>query len=211
MLALLLSLLLTEAKPVAVPFDLLKTRHMTVQVKLNGKGPYRFLFDTGAPLNIIGQQAARDSGLTAALGTSRAQVRSLELGELKAADVPVVVVDHPAVAALSRAAGPIHGIIGFPFFARYRMTLDYQAQRLTFVPSGYEPADILQALMDILMRSSKPTPTVLAAAGQWGLVVDRVADCYRAASHVSPGQPAPVVVRRDGRELNLTVKPRIGI
>src|SRR5262245_35878746 len=117
MLGLFLSFLLTDAKPAEVPFELLKTRHIVVQVKLNGKGPYRFLFDTGAPLTVAGQQAAREWELTAALGTSRTQVRSLELGDLKAENIPVVIVDHPAVTALSRVAGPIHGIIGFPFFA----------------------------------------------------------------------------------------------
>ena len=45
-----------------------------------------------------------------------------------------MVMDHPTVEAISKTVGPIDGIVGFPFFARYRMTLDYQAKKLTFVP-----------------------------------------------------------------------------
>src|SRR5262249_30605019 len=38
-----------ETKPVVVPFETLPSGHMTVMVKLNGKGPYKLIFDTGAP------------------------------------------------------------------------------------------------------------------------------------------------------------------
>ena len=37
----------TAAK--TVPFELLKTRHIVVSIKINGKGPYRVIFDTGSP------------------------------------------------------------------------------------------------------------------------------------------------------------------
>src|SRR5207302_5303192 len=36
--------------PATVPFELLETKHMAVKIKLNGKGPYRVIFDTGAPV-----------------------------------------------------------------------------------------------------------------------------------------------------------------
>src|SRR5207245_1874658 len=40
-------------KPVTVPFELLKTGHMAIMVKINGKGPYKVIFDTGAPVSQI--------------------------------------------------------------------------------------------------------------------------------------------------------------
>lgn len=253
----LLALLLTAAgiavEPATVPFEVLKTRHVTLMVKVNGKGPYRVLFDTGAPLNVLSREVARECGLnTGDEPGSRVKVRSLEVGELKADDVPVVILDHPAAVALSRTAGPVHGILGFAFFGRYRMTLDYQARQMTFVPSGFDPPDTLQSLLATLASGSRPTTRVLAPAAQWGLVVDKaaddeeagvtvqtvrpdsaaaaaglrpgdrlltmdgrwtdsVADCYHAAGHVPPDQAVPVVVRRDGREIRLTVRPRSGI
>ena len=36
-------------KPVAVPFVLMPTGHFLVTVKLNDKGPFKLIFDTGAP------------------------------------------------------------------------------------------------------------------------------------------------------------------
>src|SRR5262245_53996365 len=52
-----------EAKPVAVPSELLKTGHMTVKVKVNGKGPYTLIFDTGAPITLVNNKVAKDAGL----------------------------------------------------------------------------------------------------------------------------------------------------
>ena len=53
----------STAKPVVVPFELLKSRHMAVQVKINGKGPYRLIFDTGAPTNLINNKLAKEAGV----------------------------------------------------------------------------------------------------------------------------------------------------
>jgi PDZ domain/Aspartyl protease len=172
--------------PVTVPFERLKTGHMAVSVKINGKGPYRVLFDTGAPVTVIGTSAAKESGVLAkdaaqpALGLfgamSQRPVRVLEVGALKAEKVPAIVLDHPAVAALAKNDGPLDGILGFPFFARYRMTLDYQAKTLTFRPSDYEPEDVLQSLMKTLSSGKKPAPRIVAPAALWGFSAARKAD-----------------------------------
>ena len=50
-------------KPMKTPFELLKTQHMTVQVKINGKGPYRLIFDTGAPVTLINNRIAKEAGV----------------------------------------------------------------------------------------------------------------------------------------------------
>ena len=49
----------TTAKPVTVPFELLKSGHMAVQVNVNGKGPYRLIFDTGAPITLLNNKIAK--------------------------------------------------------------------------------------------------------------------------------------------------------
>jgi hypothetical protein len=169
-------------KPVTVPFELTKSRHMVVTVKLNGKGPYRLIFDTGAPIMLINNRIAKDSGvvdaktkqppfaLFGALGTFT--INSMEMGDLKADSVGTVVMDHPTVDAISRAFGQIDGIVGHPFFARYKMTVDYQAKEMTFEPSAYKPRDVVQAMMGMMMGGKKGAgPRVAAPAGQWGLEV----------------------------------------
>jgi membrane-associated protease RseP (regulator of RpoE activity) len=191
-------------KPSVVPFELLETKHMAVRVKVNGKGPYRVVFDTGAPVTVLNNRIARDSGLIpkdrpkpkgllGMLTPTQVRIKSLEVGQLKAADVPAVVMDHPTVEAMHQAFGEIEGIVGFPFFARYRMTLDYQAKQLTFVPNGYQPADVMQNLMVSLMMKPKDEVRVLGAAGLWGMVVHKEADDEEAGvtvKEVHAGGPA---------------------
>src|SRR5688572_16158117 len=105
-----------------VPFEILKTGHMTVMVKVNGRGPYKLIFDTGAPINLLNNKIAREAGLLrgvprppiALFGSAGdVKVRELEVGGQKVRDVPAVVMDHLTVAAISRALGPIDGIVGF--------------------------------------------------------------------------------------------------
>jgi hypothetical protein len=173
-----------DEKPVVVPFELLRSRHMALEVKLNGKGPYRLIFDTGAPMNLINNKIAKESGVLSEKAKRPAfgmfgmmgqhQIKTLEIGGAKLENVQVVVMDHPTVAAISQVLGPIDGIVGFPFFARYRMTIDYQKKELTLVPNGYKPGDYLEGLMTKLMNAqNQKDPTVIAPAAVWGLVVDK--------------------------------------
>src|SRR5205807_2279312 len=52
-----------ERKPIKVPFELLKSQHMVVKVKVNGAGPYRLIFDTGAPVTLINNKIAKAGGV----------------------------------------------------------------------------------------------------------------------------------------------------
>ena len=253
-----------DAPPVSVPFELLQTKHIAVKIMVNGKGPYRVIFDTGAPVLLLNNKIAKESGvldknakppLFSLFGAAgEAKIKTLEIGNLKATDVPTIVMDHPTLELISKLLGPIEGIVGFPFFARYKMTLDYQARRLTFVPNGYDPPDVMKTIMDTVMAMAgdKPRPPkVLVSAAQWGVLLDKddkdldqgvtiqevlpgsaaaqaglqagdrllsldgrwtdsLADAYQAAGHIKPGSSAPVLIRRTGREMELTVKPQSG-
>ncbi len=157
---------------------------MAVQIKVNGKGPYRVIFDTGAPVTLLSTKIGKEAGLMGkdgkGMGVSlfgpmaMGKIETLEVGQLKATGVPTIVMNHPTVEAMASIFGPIEGIVGFPFFARYAMTLDYQKQQMTFVPNGYEPPDVLQSLMASLMGRpgrQKPESEVLSPAAQWGMTV----------------------------------------
>jgi hypothetical protein len=167
---------------VAVPFKLLTTGHMTVQVKLNGKGPYTLIFDTGAPMSIVNNRVARDAGLLkdrpvvlfAPFGSrGEVKVKEFEVGEQKAPDIKVAVMDHPTVELFSRHFGPIDGIVGFPFFARYTVTIDYQSKTLTFAPGTYNPPDVMQAMMRAMLapEARGDKPKVLSGGAVVGFTV----------------------------------------
>jgi hypothetical protein len=172
-----------KAKPVTVPFELIQSKHMAIKVMINGKGPYRMIFDTGAPITLLNNKVAKAAGVVPknfkpplfSLFGAKGQfkIKSLEIGGLKAAGVDTVVMDHPTVDLISKVLGPIEGLVGFPFFARYKMTIDYQAKTLTFVPNGYQPADTMKKMMASLMDRGKPVTRVLAPAAQWGFRVHK--------------------------------------
>jgi hypothetical protein len=190
-------------KPAKVPFDLLKTQHMVVQVKINGQGPYRLIFDTGAPVTLINNKIAKEAGVFPkdfkrppfALFGSMGQfkMKELEVGGLKADNIPTMVMDHPTVTAISNALGPIEGIVGFSFFARYRMTIDYQAKEMTFVPNNFNPPDMMETLMKTLSAPSTPKRKILAPGGLIGLRVHKETGDDQAGvtiQEVFPNSPA---------------------
>ena len=252
----------SSVDPVKVKFDLLVTKHMVVNIKINGKGPYRVIFDTGAPISLLSTKAAKAAGVVEKNGRTPAfslfgpvslnEIKNFELGDLRASAVPVVVMDHPTVKIISEILGPIEGIIGFPFFARYKMTLDYKAKEMTFVPNGFVPTDVIQAMMNAVMSAQNPTPKYVAPTGMWGILLekkdgddesgitikevlpdsaaakaglqtgdrlltlddrwtDSVADCYLAAGFIKTGSEVDVLVKRNGKEITLQVRPTAGL
>jgi membrane-associated protease RseP (regulator of RpoE activity) len=165
-------------KTAVVPFELLPSNHMVVRAKLNGKGPYRLVFDLGAPITLISNSAAESSGAIDAktpksiLFSMRGEgkVKALEVGDLSAKDLPVVVFDHPALKALgSFFSGPLDGIIGFTFFARYKTTIDYKAKEMTFTPVDFEIRDLMKDLPKQLSGPRTARERILAPTGLWGL------------------------------------------
>ncbi|AMV26424.1 serine endoprotease [Gemmata sp. SH-PL17] len=206
-----------DEKPVVVPFELLKSRHMAIQVKINDKGPYRLIFDTGAPTNLVNNKIAKASGILskedkgglplfgASMGAKT--IKKLEIGDLKLEGMTTMVMDHPTVAAIADVVGPVEGIIGFPFFARYKMSIDYEKKEMTLTPNGYVPGDAMQGLTEKLMGASsgkKPEPKVVAPAAVWGFDVSRDKDDEEAGvvvGKVLAKSPAAVGGLKEGDRL----------
>lgn len=203
-------------KPITVPFELMASKHMAIQIKVNGKGPYRVIFDTGAPISLISTKIAKETGLMpknapkpvwGLMMAGEAKIKTFEVGNLKTNDVQAIIMDHPTVELAATFLGPLEGIIGFPFFARYRMTLDYQAKQLTFVPNGYQPQDALQSVMASVFGGN-PDGTrgkrVVAAQAIWGLVPAKAADDEQPGvtlEDILPGSAADVAGLKSGDRL----------
>jgi hypothetical protein len=173
------------AKKFSVPFELIKTQHMVISVKVNGKGPYRVVFDTGAPDSLVSNKVAKEAGLIGKGGgfplfgaRGQAKIKELDIGDLKAADISTMILDHPTVQAIASFVGPIEGIIGFTFYARYKTTIDYEKKLIHFEPSEYKPGDVMEMMMKKMMapKSVRETPRILSPAGLIGMRVEKTKD-----------------------------------
>ena len=190
-----------KAGRVTLPFELVASNHIVVQARINDKGPFRLIFDSGAPVSLLGNKAAEESGAVAKdaprsflMGMrGEGTIKALEVGDLKAKDIPVIVLDHPTLKALGGFLGrPLDGIIGFTFFARYRTTIDYQAKLMTLEPVDFTVRDIFKDLPDRLAGPKIARRRVLAPSGLWGLTLGEPVDSGTgvAIKTVRPGSPA---------------------
>ena len=145
------------------------------QRQINGKGPYRFVFDTGATYSLVNNKVAKEAELfskdfkkplIAFFGVmGQVKMKTLELGDLKAENASAMVLDHPTVEAISKFVGPIEGILGFTFYARYKMSIDYEKNLITFEPGEYQPAGSdMEAMVKKIMAQKSEGPRILAPA-----------------------------------------------
>ncbi len=207
-----------DVKPFKVPFETLQTQHIVIMVKINGKGPYRLIFDTGSPLTLISNKTARDSGvlpkdakpIIPLFQVQQFDVKTLEIGTLKVSGFKTVIMDHPTVALMDELLGPVDGIVGLTFFAKFKLTIDYQAKELTFVPVKFTPPDVTKSMMAMLMSPDKNKKKVLAPAGQWGFSVAKDAKDEEpgvTVKDVFAGGPAAAAGLKTGDRL-LTIEGR---
>lgn len=187
----------------SVPFRMLPSNHMVVEAKLNGEGPYRLIFDLGSPVTILSNRAAEGSKAlpenapkSFLFGTrGEGKLETVELGDLTAEDVPVVVMDHPALKVLSAPFGrPIDGIVGYTFFARYKTTIDYKDNEMTFTPVEFEVKDLLAELPKRMLGPKVASTRVLAPEVLLGVTLGEpgggVASAGVPIVAVLPGSPA---------------------
>lgn len=140
----------------SVPVDLIDN-HVYLNATLNGKGPYRFVFDTGGSniidpavakeINATGSGLAHDSGTGAGTESSSfATVDSLKIGNAVLRHQVFLV--EPIRKGFGMASGErVDGLIGFEVLARYITTFDYGHKTLTLAMPGVAPesgADVLR-------------------------------------------------------------------
>jgi PDZ domain/Aspartyl protease len=205
---------------IVVPFKMLPSNHMLVEAQINGKGPYHLIFDLGAPITLLTNKASESSKVvdddaphSFLFGMrGEAEVKELQAGGLTVTKLPVIVFDHPTLKMLGEAlAQPIDGIMGFTLFARYKVTIDYQLQRMTFAPVDFKQRDLIKDMSNRLMGPKVAKRRVLAPLGLWGLRLGKATGGIESpgvtVTEVEPGSPAAaagilkgdVITSLDGR------------
>ena len=129
-----------------VPFELLNN-HIYLNVKLNGKGPYRLLCDTGGA-NVITPELAKELGVT-----SQGAFEGRGVGE-KSEDIGVTKLDtigigdatisnqlfavFPLGSFTAVEGVPQFGLIGYEVFKRFVARVDYEKGLLTlWLPAAF--------------------------------------------------------------------------
>jgi predicted aspartyl protease len=118
---------------------------IVMSARVNGRGPFKFVLDTGASMTVVSPSVARRAGVAlsgpraSAAGAGPrvparlARLRSLEIGPVRATRLTVAIL---SLGALNRATRlELGGIIGYNLLRRYRVTIDYAAGRLVFRPA----------------------------------------------------------------------------
>lgn len=113
-------------------------QRMTVPVSIEGRGPFRFMVDTGAERTVISRELARQLQLNEG---SRATVHSMtEVKEIATVRIPALQVSTKTVRdinapALERAHMGAEGILGVDTLKEHRVLFDFARQTMTITPS----------------------------------------------------------------------------
>ena len=129
-------------KAYAVPFRMTDSGHLLVRVKINGKGPYNFIVDTGAPLVYVSVPVAKKVGLP----TDKKELIALDKFQIEGGPVHTqlkCVVETPfqleGMNALGMAGVELHGIMGYTLLAQYKMEIDLTKDRMTWTKLDFMP------------------------------------------------------------------------
>ena len=128
----------SEAEGVVLEFGADRADRMTVPVSIDGRGPYRFVVDTGAERTVI----ARELAATLQLGSGkRARVHSMtEVSDIATVVIPALEVGGKRVRgihapALARYDLGAEGMLGVDSLKSHRVSFDFAKQEMTVVPA----------------------------------------------------------------------------
>lgn len=108
-------------------------RHMTIDVRVNGKGPFRFVVDTGAVRSVLSESVAREldlptesvvkvAGVSGVYPTRTVSVHEIAFGSVKHADLEVPVLPDDQLDA--------DGYLGLDVIDQYHVTFDFKRSEL---------------------------------------------------------------------------------
>ncbi|MFO0841190.1 MAG: PDZ domain-containing protein [Gemmataceae bacterium] len=133
-------------KTYQVPYKLTIPKHIVVRAKVNGKGPFNLILDTGAPALILATAAAKKAGVVAN-DRGWATLDRFELeGGLKMPKTPARIetpFQLEGMNGMGLAGLEIHGLMGYQALARYRMEIDFTKDKMVWTALDYKPTSPL--------------------------------------------------------------------
>lgn len=124
-----------------IAFRIDRHDRMTVPVRLGGKGPYRFLVDTGADRTAVSTAIAAELGLTSGPMATLHSVTGIS--EVRTASVPQLELTHNRVRSveaplLERVHMGADGILGVDSLRSQRVLFNFKTRLISIVPSAHK-------------------------------------------------------------------------
>lgn len=154
----------SAAMPLAVvPYSVTEEGAITIDVAIDGRGPYPFVVDTGATLTLVFENFARNRAL------ARADTPSFRVLSISGAKVfePYVIGDIFAGALLAKGQTGVvlpdweapritpAGIIGLDILENYAIALDVKAKSISFYPRGGLPEELTGRMRKVSMKRTR--------------------------------------------------------
>lgn len=125
-----------------IPYRLTVPKHIMVRAKINGKGPYNFILDTGAPALFVSTKLCKNLGIE----PGKDHWGTFDRFEIEGGLVIEKArgrIDDPfqleGMNGLGLAGAELHGIIGYNILAKHRMEIDFTRDKMVWTPLKWEP------------------------------------------------------------------------
>ncbi len=162
-----------RAPKVFVPMDP-DARRPVIEARINGKGPFRFILDTGASGSVLNDDLTQELGLPVigktrigdpsnpeALEVDRVRIDTLTIGDAVLSGVSAVSWKPPAV--MRQHGGDVRGVLGLSVLSDCLVTFDYANDRLILELGELPPADGASILA--YQSNEEELPTIEISVG----------------------------------------------
>lgn len=151
---------------------------MTIEVRVNGRGPYRFLVDSGADSSVVGLRIARElqlpvgtpailHGMTASARVDRVLVDELSLGQSTIRDLELPALREQDLGG--------QGMIGIDALVEQRLMMDFEQRVIKAEDARLPPPKRLYGEIVVTARRQRGQ-LILTQVTAAGLPLDAVID-----------------------------------
>ena len=120
-----------------------------IEVKINGKGPYRFVLDTGATITIVSDELAKELSLVAPAGMQVAPVGGgpppaiVMIREVRVGDATLrgTIAAVRPLSGLLKGENPPQGVLSAASFPGYLLTFNFPENRILVKQGALDASD----------------------------------------------------------------------
>ncbi len=174
--------------PTSLQLTQMSSKHYFINVTINGKGPFRFMVDTGAPISVISQRLANTLHLEKSkrikftrnnkqFNANLYRIPMLKIGNAELIDYDMIVYPEPTIISYFKKEFNEHidGILGFGAFSDYLITLDFPKKRFILENGQLKPNQ--QKVSSFNIKEKLPVTSIIFKDGsnhsmQYHFVID---------------------------------------